>query len=224
MDEAQSSDRPTTIRDEAELSPEESLALIRSQRGATLRRLYVDPALILGVWGIAWLVGFGGLYLTSGRGPGGGIPTWSAGAILTVLLVAAAVVTFGEQIGHTRGVEGPSQRIAAMYGWSWILAFAALFAFDLAIERQGLPAHLAPLVWTGSALLVVGLLYLAGGMLWGDRLQYVLGVWVLATGAGSIVAGVPGNFAVLSLAGGGGLLVAAVVARSGGGRPDPAVA
>jgi hypothetical protein len=109
-----------------------------------------------------------------------------------------------------------------MYGWSWLLASVGLFALDLALEHQGLPSGLAPLLWSGSSLLAVGLLYLAGGMLWDDRLQYGLGVWVLVTGAGSVAAGVPGNFAVLSLAGGGGFLVAAVVSRTRGWRSEQA--
>lgn len=220
MNEGQSSDRPTTVGDESHLSPEAARALIVSQRGTALRSLRADPAVMLGVWGVAWLVGFGGLYLTSRRWLSGGFPTWSAGLILAALLVAAALVTFGQQIRASRGVDGPSHRIAAMYGWSWILAFAGTFAFDVAVQDQGLPSHLAPLLWTGTSLLAVGLLYLGGGMLWADRLQYKLGVWVLLTGAASVFAGVPGNFAVLSLAGGGGFLVAATVARARRFRAD----
>lgn len=50
-------------------------------------------------------------------------------------------------------------------------------------------------------------MYLAGGMLWRDRGQFALGVWMLIAGAGSAFAGVPGNFLVLALAGGGGMLL-----------------
>ena len=200
MDRDQPPERSGAIGDEAHLSPEESLTLIEAQRSKTARSLWVDPSPILGAWGVAWIVGFGALF------------------------AVAAVVSFGEQIRHGRGVEGPSQRIAAMYGWSWLLAFAGLFAIDLALGHHGLPSHLAPLLWTGSSLLVVGLLYLAGGMLWCDRLQYGLGVWVLVTGAASVAAGVPDNFAVLSLAGGGGFLIAAAIARTRGWRSERAQA
>lgn len=43
-----------------------------------------------------------------------------------------------------------------------------------------------------------------------DPVHYGLGIWMLAVAASSVFAGVPGNFAVLALAGGGGFLVAAV--------------
>jgi hypothetical protein len=224
MDRDQPPERSGAIGDEAHLSPEESLTLIEAQRSKTARSLWVDPSPILGAWGVAWIVGFGALYLTSHGGLGPVLPAWLAALVFLLLFAVAAVVSFGEQIRRGRGVEGPSQRIAAMYGWSWLLAFAGLFAIDLALGQHGLPSHLAPLLWTGSSLLVVGLLYLAGGMLWRDRLQYGLGVWVLVTGAASVAAGVPDNFAVLSLAGGGGFLIAAAIARTRGWRSERAQA
>ncbi|MGH3631879.1 MAG: hypothetical protein ACRDRL_31120, partial [Sciscionella sp.] len=57
------------------------------------------------------------------------------------------------------------------------------------------------------------------GMLWRDTVQYALGVWMLITAAGSVFAGMPGDFLVLALAGGGGFLVQAgyyQFARRGG--------
>ncbi|MGA7173730.1 MAG: hypothetical protein WBZ07_00240 [Candidatus Dormiibacterota bacterium] len=216
------SERPVVIGDEPSHTPEETLALIDAQRGMALRSLYVDPAMILGAWGVAWLLGFGAIYLAVNGWLGAVMPAWAAAVLAAVLFTAAAVVTFGEQVRRGRGVQGASRRIAAMYGWSWLLAAAGLLALDLALEHQGLPSGLAPLLWTGSSLLAVGLLYLAGGMLWDDRLQYGLGVWVLVTGAASVAAGVPGNFAVLSLAGGGGFLVAAAVSRNRGWRSERA--
>ena len=206
--------------EQSHLGPDETLALIEAQRGRAARSLYVDPALILGAWGVAWLIGFGAIYLAATGRLGTVMPTWLAGVIAGVLFAAATLVSLGEQVRRGRGVQGPSRRIAAMYGWSWLLAFVGLFALDLALGSQGLPSHLAPLLWTGSSLLAVGLLYLAGGMLWDDRLQYGLGVWVLITGAASVTAGVYGNFLVLSLAGGGGFLIAAVVTRIRGGRAE----
>ncbi|HVC39330.1 MAG TPA: hypothetical protein VNH20_05065 [Candidatus Dormibacteraeota bacterium] len=222
MDDSQRSERSSDLGDESHLSPEESLALIEAQREKAARSLYVAPALILAVWGVAWLVGFGALYLTSHRGLGVALPAPLVTSVFLLLFAVAAVVSFGEQVRRGRGVSGPSRRSAALYGWSWLLAFVGLIALDLALENEGLPPRLATLLWPGSSLLVVGLLYLAGGMLWEDRRQYWLGVWVLITGAASVAAGVPGNFAVLSLAGGGGFLIGAAVALAGDRRPQPA--
>jgi hypothetical protein len=96
-----------------------------------------------------------------------------------------------------------------MYGWSWTLGFCTLAAVNIGVTRLGLPDDAVTLLWSGSSLLLIGVLYLAAGALFQDRFQYGLGVWMLVSSAGSVFAGVPGNFAVVSLAGGGGLLLAA---------------
>jgi len=197
----------------AQLTARESLAVIEAQNEAA-RSLTGDVVPILGMWGVAWLGGFGAFYLASPEGPGPYLATWAAGVILGVLFTAAVAVSVSQGIWRGRGVEGPSRKVGAMYGWSWLLAFAGLYGVNLGLIHQGLPSGLQPLLWSGSSLLVVGLLYLAGGMIWSDRVQYGLGAWTLVTGAASVSAGVPANFAVLSLAGGGGFLVAAVLAHA----------
>jgi hypothetical protein len=199
---------------DGELSPEESLAVIETQGQDATRSLTVDPVPILAMWGLAWLAGFGAFYLASPNGPGPLLPTWVAGVILAVLFATALAVSVGQGVWRGRGVEGPSRLAGAMYGWSWLLAFAGLYAVNLGLLHQGLPSGLGPLLWSGTSLLVVGLLYLAGGIIWADRVQYGLGVWTLITGASSVTAGAPANFAVLSLAGGGGFLVAALLAHA----------
>jgi hypothetical protein len=75
-------------------------------------------------------------------------------------------------------------------------------------------------LWSAGSGLVVGILYLVGGALWQDRVQYGLGAWILAASAAGALAGSPAVYLVMSLAGGGGFLLAAawfaVRARSEG--------
>jgi hypothetical protein len=96
-----------------------------------------------------------------------------------------------------------------MFSWCWPAALLGVLVFDLGLSRQGLSATAQSLLWPGSFLLVAALLFLAAGVLFGDRAQFGLGLWSLAVAAGSTFAGRPGNFVVLALAGGGGLLLAA---------------
>jgi hypothetical protein len=96
-----------------------------------------------------------------------------------------------------------------MYGMCWSFGMAAMSLTNVGIVRQGLSAHAIILLWTGSSVLLVGVLYLVGGVLWTDRLQFGIGLWILAAGAGSVFVGVPGNFLVLGLAGGAGFGVQA---------------
>src|SRR5688500_3878359 len=62
-----------------------------------------------------------------------------------------------------------------MYGWAWLLAFACLTAVMNGVYRAGTPDETIGLLWSALSGLVVGTLYLAGGALWQDRVQYGLG-------------------------------------------------
>ncbi|HEY2766530.1 MAG TPA: hypothetical protein VGJ13_21345 [Pseudonocardiaceae bacterium] len=196
-----------STEDSAELSAAESLAVIELQRAQVGKELTVNPALLYGTWGVAWTVGFTACALTSGMGAPGW--SWVGGAIFFALLVAAMVITGVHIARATRGVRGLSSEVGAMYGWSWALGFAALGFINTGLINLGLTDEQISVLWPSSALLVVGVLYLAGGALWRDRFQFRLGVWVLITDTASVFAGVPGNYVVLAIAGGGGLLVAA---------------
>lgn len=191
------------------MTPEESLALIATQAEKTRREIGPNPAVLLAVWGLVWLFGFGLIYLSAP--PTALMPLWAAGAITVAGFAGAMVYAAIYGIRTSRGVHGPSRLVGAMYGWSWLIAFGGLTVVNTALIRLGLGTELIPLLWSGTSLMLTGLMYLAGGMLWQSRLQYGLGVWIIASGAASVLAGGPYNFLVLSLAGGGGFLVASLV-------------
>jgi len=191
---------------EAELSPAESLALIEGQRAELRRRRGVRPELISFAWGLAYLLGFGGWYLTL-RGV---VPAALAGVVLGVLGAIALVLPIVLGVRASRGMRGPSRTVGAMYGSAWGLAFAANSVVQSALQQQLMPSwEVSSLMWASSSLMLTGLMYLAGAMLWRDMSQYLLGAWMLASAAGSVLVGVPGNFLVLAFAGGGGMLVLA---------------
>ena len=222
MNDSDAPGSPQPVAADEELSPQELLELIRTQHEGAARDLYVAPARILASWGVAWTLGFGAFYFASSRARWHFLPLWAA-AVVLVTLSAVAVAVVVTQMARGRGVQGPSRTAGARYGWSWLLAFAGVSALNIGLSQHGLPASLAPLLWPGSAAVVAGVLYLAGGVLFADRVQYGLGAWMLAVGAGSVQAGWPANFAVLALAGGGGFLAAAVfiLARARRARPQP---
>lgn len=190
------------------MSASESLTLIDAGLRDVRRQVRTDPAQFFSVWGVAWLVGFGASYLAYGDDRV--IPGWLGAAVPATLLLAALgrSLTYGLRVG--RGVSGPSRLVGVLYGWSWTLGFVCLFVVNGALIRHGLASDEAALLWSSSALLLTGVLYLAGGMLWQDMFQYTLGVWSMVCAAGAVFAGVPGNFLVQSLAGGGGFLALAV--------------
>jgi hypothetical protein len=195
---------------EPSLSPRESLALISEQRDSAVRSLRPHAAPMLASWGASWLLGFGAFWLAAARAPV--VPSWGAGMVLGVLSVLAAIVT-ARQVMRGRGVTGPSRTMGARYGWAWVLGWAGVYAFNFGLMHDGLPGRLESVVWPGSCVLLAGVFYLAGGVIWQDPVSYGLGAWMLAVAAGGMFAGAPANFAVMALGGGGGLLAAAAAAE-----------
>lgn len=178
------------------------------QRDEAARAFFGTPVQMLLLWGAVWLLGFGAFFFSTWNGRR--LPAWAAALVMVVLGATAASASFVQLVRQSHGLRGPSTSVAARYGWAWAIGLFAVTVFDLGLEHQHLPASLQP----ASFLVVAGLLYLASGVVFGDKVTFALGAWTLVVAAASTFAGVPGNFAVLSLAGGGGLLAAGAVLRS----------
>ncbi|MFC4021035.1 transporter [Micromonospora sp. GCM10011542] len=205
------------MNDNDDLPPADAAAalrLIEDQRAATVRRIAPDPRLAYWPWGVAWLVGFGLIFLR--YSPDGRVlvrlPDWLPLTVLLVLLgAAAAVEVVAGARAHGR-VTGDSARRGAWYGWSWFLGFLTLFV-ALARVSGHLPHDQAQLLWSASAVGLTGVLYMAGGAVWLDRDLFLLGAWITLTSLASTLAG-PGWHALLvAVAGGGGMLVAGLLAH-----------
>jgi hypothetical protein len=193
--------------DEAPLSVDGSLAMIETERDRVARLARFNPTIMSGIWAVAWFVGFGCAFLA--YGPGRVIPSWLGPTVPAVLLAAALVASIGYAARVDSGITGPSRTSAAMYGWSWTLSFTCLAAVNVTLGRHLAPATVT-LLWSASSLLLVGVLDLAGGALFRDRVLYVTGVWTMVCATAAVMAGVPANFLVQALAGGGGFAAMAV--------------
>lgn len=198
----------------ATLAPDDALAIIENQSAAAARA-YPDAALLFGLWGTVWLVGYGLLWLTS---LGHDSPAVWAAVVAAVATIVAMVTTAWHTVSRSHGIRGRSTLQGAMYGWAWFVGFLAQGAIVSALANAGATPVVISLAANAMATMVVGLLYLAGGVLWESYPMYGLGAWVLLTGAFGAFAGIPGSYAVLAFAGGGGMLTAAVVVKACGPR------
>lgn len=206
--------------DPAPMSAEESLNLIAQQNRRMRREFGGGPARTLAAWALAWLLGWGFTYVAVQ--PGVPIPGWVGGVLVAVLFVVAMVYTAYVNARGSRGIRGPSRTAGAMYGWAWMLSSIGLSVIDIRITNfQVLSSDQVSLLWSGSWLLLTGVMYLAGGTLWQDKLMYGLGAWMIVSAAASVLVGFPANFLVLALCGGGGFLIASIVyfLRERGGKP-----
>ena len=188
--------------------PAALLALIAQQREATRRRTEPSLAVIATAWGGAWLIGYLVLYLTARSD--GTPPPWAFG-VFSAMLVLAIVVTAVHIGRRSRGITGESATVGAMYGWTWVIGFlVASLVFGGAV-RAGASSEVMAVLTNGVSSLVVGLIYLAGGMLWREWRMFALGGWIAVIAGVASLTGTPALYLVMALAGGGGFLVAAAV-------------
>ncbi|GAA3137274.1 hypothetical protein GCM10010466_30160 [Planomonospora alba] len=194
--------------DEAELSPQESLRLIEQQSSAASRRLTPDPRALYVVWGIAWLVGFGALFLhhgLSGR-PYAPISIGLALAVLFGMMLLAWAFT-GFLLWRTGApVRGVSQQRGMMYGFAWPIAF---FTLSMIAGRFGaqLPEAEKSLLWASGSIMLVAVLYVAGAAVWNDWPMFAIGVGMAVLNAVGTAAGAGWHALLISVGGGGGLVV-----------------
>jgi hypothetical protein len=191
------------------LTLEQTRQIIDSQRARVDAALVVDERRLYLAWGSAWLIGYLGLWATSGSDalPASARP--AAFAVFFLLLVAASVFTAVHISRATRGVQGVSATTGRMYGWSWGVSFAALPVLIYSTDRVGASAATIDLLWITLPALLVGVHYMMAGAMWQDRTGFVLGVWIVLSACLAALTGTPMAYLVMSLAGGGGFLVAA---------------
>jgi hypothetical protein len=197
--------------DEREPSPQEMLRLIQDQRATTARRLGFDPLLQYLPWGLAWLAGFGAVFL--GTGPGGRhLPQGVALAVLFLALGAATVVFAVAGVRCGNQIRGVSQETGAMYGMAWSVAYLTVGAVAGRFG-EGLPSDEQSLLWGALSIGVAGLLLMSGAAIWRNRPMFAVGCWVSVVNVAGVFAGPGWHPLVASLAGGGGMVAAGVLLR-----------
>lgn len=198
-----------TSTDDMPLPPAESLALIERETTCARRSLEPSPQPFLLVWGITHLVGFAGFYLASPGGPEL-VSMAVAGTTLGVLIVASIIFSavYGARSG--RGVRGRSQRTGALYGISWPAAFIALTVANVGMTRSfGLTDIETVLLWSCTAMVLIGGMYMITGALFRSTVMYVFGGIVLLGAVACVFVGAPASYLVVGVAVGGGMLAIA---------------
>lgn len=182
-----------------------------ARRAATPSSPVTDNRPVYVAWGAAWAVGYGAMALGSGPSPVADLPTFLPVTLLAVGLVGAAVVTGVATARAQRGVTGGAKVAGTMIGTAWAIGFTALFLLITGLTAVVGDQHVQSVLWPTGSALVVGLLYLAGGAVNRDVLQYALGAWIALVGTAAVFLDTPGLHTVLATAGAGGYAVAAAL-------------
>ncbi|MEU8900369.1 ABC transporter permease [Nocardia sp. NPDC048505] len=167
-----------------------------------------DQRLSYLIFGFAWLLGYGAFALAEGADPL--VPDSVAAVLLFGGLLAGLVVTAAAIVkGGVRGALTGN-----LLAGAWVIGFAALSVLIWALSTALDEPQVQTLLWPPGAGLVVGMLYLTGGIAYRDLPQYVLGVWLAMASAVALCFAGAGLYWVLAVAGGGGYLAAAVAGKA----------
>ena len=198
--------------DEAPPSADEAFALIREQQSALERDQLSGIPWMLGVWGVAWSVGFLALWSAyDGGNPWFRIPLPIAAAVFAVLLIGSAVVSAVIGMRLNRGVRGPSNFSGAVYGIAWPIVALGAYLIGVALAVNGMDRTLQSLFFPAIYALVAGCMYVMGAAIWRSIDQLVLGMILIVAGTVAPFFGAPTNNLVMALVGGGALLISGLV-------------
>ena len=189
----------------------EMLGVAEREHAAASRRFVPNDRFLYAVWGIAWTIGFLGLWLSSGSNPRVDAAV-AAGWLYGSLMVIAGVVTAVHIARRVSGVRGHSQILGQQFAATWFVAFASYGMVLGGLGRAAVAENVTRLLAPVLACFIVGLVYMSGGALWNDRRQFLLGVWICLVSGTAALVGNPGHLLVLAIGGGGGFLVAAAIA------------
>lgn len=206
--------RPNTSHDDdSALEPAQMLALLQDQRRTVERRLAASVPYILLAWGVAWLAGFGALWLIDGAEPGFALPLGLAIGIFVALILVAVAVSTVLGIRSSRGVRStPAAAFTgAAYGMTWTFAFLAIAVFGSGLTANGMSGDLANVFYPAAYAFLVGVLYMVAGAIWRTVPSLVAGAWIVVIAVAAPFFGYPTHYLVFALAGGGAFLVQAVV-------------
>ncbi|HEY6496582.1 MAG TPA: hypothetical protein VIZ43_25175 [Trebonia sp.] len=185
--------------------------LLERSAGHARSRLMVNLPLIYGVWGLAWLIGCGAMWLSVlGQEPFRGASGW-ASTVLGIGIGLAVVATGITTARASSGIGGVSARQGMMFGLSWPAGFAALFIIVGAVSHFGASAKVMGVLGAAGPLLLVGLIYMVAAGMWLDRVMFWLGVWELLVAAVGAWTGPVGVLFTDAVLGGGGFLVASAL-------------
>jgi hypothetical protein len=202
----------TSPKDEAMDAPA-AARLIRQTQDRAQRELRVGVRPVYAAWGVAWLAGLLVMWMSvRNQHPYRG-PSASAGITLGILIAAAIAVTMVIVIRAGAGIGGGSALQGRLYGLSWLVGFAALFAIERSLARHGAGPQVQTVLDATGPLLVVSIIYLVAAAMWLDKSMFALGVWLALVSAVAAQAGPVTALLLEAVAAGAGFFTAALLAR-----------
>jgi hypothetical protein len=214
----------TRTEDHTALPPEEALAIMQRERMTIARTMARQIPWILLAWGIAWLVGYGMLWLIDGAKPAFSVPIVPAVITFAVLLVVATVISavIGSRAGRGIRTTPAATFTGATFGITCSVAFISIYVLAAGLAANGMGVELQTIFFGSGMALIIGLMYLVAGAIWHAVPSIVMGGLMVIVALIAPFFGYPNHYLFLSIAGGAVFLVGAIAvarfARGGGAR------
>ena len=196
--------------EDQDMSVQDAAAVVQDARTRARKELVISTPIVYAAWGLVWLLGYGGMWLSvRGQHPYSGPSGVSIAAVF--ILAASAITTVLVVISKTvAGIGGRSARDRRTLMMTWAIGYLALLIVDGELSSSVSARALAFVGFAGPVLLA-GLAYILASILGRDRLAFALGGWLVIVGAICAFQAPATILAVCALAGGGAFLLMAVI-------------
>ena len=172
-----------------------------------------NQQLLFSVWGGAWIIAFLGLYFTLAPQGSPWLPAAVGIGIAVAAFLIAIVISAVHSAKRGSGTKGPSMAQGAIYGNTFSLGMIITALLGWRLHAEGLSSMgMVTFALTGLCL-VVGVLVVAGSLLFNDRTQLIFGAWILAIALVSLAAPAPLNL-LAGVVGGLGFIVLGLLCGS----------
>lgn len=196
---------------ERPLAPDEAMRVLREQTAATQRGLAYPDHLMYLMWGSLYIVGYLPLALSRGAWAMTTIPIGVALGVFFACIATGVAASIAMGARHGRGLRGSTPRQSALYGTSWFLAFTGIVGLSVRLGDIGVHGEDAGIVINGISMLLVGVLFMGGGLAWQDSTQFRIGAVLCVVVAAALIAGLPAFYWIMVVFAGGGLALAGLV-------------
>ena len=198
------------------LGAAEALALLESEQRNVQEKMGGFVPAMTAAWGVAWLLGFGALWLVDAVG----LPLPVAVTIFIVLLLGAGALSTFFGIRSSRGIRSSwaSTFTGTVYGVTWSFGSLALAAIGGGLSFNGLDQDLANYFYPAVFLFFIGIMYIIAGGIWQAPFSIVAGGLLVLIAAGTLFVPASVHFLVIALAAGLTFIALAIVHRARMGR------
>lgn len=202
----------------ADMDVQTAVAIMREAGERARRELWVRRPVVFATWGLAMVLGYGAMWLSVRRQQPYRGPAEGTYFVLFILYALAVIITGALVDRAAGGVGGRSVFQRGVFVLALFAGYAALGNEKLALSHDGVGRPVLGVLGAAVPLLTAGLVFVASSAVSAgtvparpDWTRLVLGVWLLAVGAGGTWAGPVTDLAIYALVGGGGVLLMAVV-------------